>query len=173
MDRVLSMKALPVASSKMTLYALASGWWRQLAYRNRSAEWSLYLMFVSGIVLWNQIVIPWPVERLFLVVHVLSSMLLFPLMVLPFWLSHRKLLRSSSKKLLRTTGLLLDYLLLGCALSGVFLIFVGNRGDNFAWLIYMAHLVSALIIFPMLMRHTVKWSVLKPIWSIFIRNSNV
>jgi len=167
------MKVMTVDPSKITLFDTLAGWWQQLAYRNKAAEWSLYFMFVSGIVLWNQIVIPWPLERIFLVVHVLSSLLLFPLIVLPFWLTHRKLLRSSSKKLLKITGLLLDYLLLGCALSGVFLVLEGNRGGDFGWFIYMVHLVSAFVIFPLLIRHTAKWSVLKPLWSIFLRNSNV
>ena len=162
------MKVITAEPSNVSLPDVMLSWWKHLAYRNKAAEWSLYFMFVSGIVLWNQIVIPWPIERIFLLVHVLSSLLLFPLTVLPFWLSHRKLLRSSNKKLLKVTGLLLDYLLLGCALSGVFLVLEGNRGDDLGWFVYMAHLVSAFVILPLLIRHTAKWSVLKPVWSIFL-----
>ena len=142
------MKVITAEPSNVSLPDVMLSWWKHLAYRNKAAEWSLYFMFVSGIVLWNQIVIPWPIERIFLLVHVLSSLLLFPLTVLPFWLSHRKLLRSSNKKLLKVTGLLLDYLLLGCALSGVFLVLEGNRGDDLGWFVYMAHLVSAFVILP-------------------------
>jgi len=167
------MKVISPESPKVSLPEAMVGWWNRLAYRNKAAEWALYFMFLSGILLWDQIVIPWPLERMLLVIHVLSSLVLFPLMVLPFWLSHRKLLHSSNKKLLKVTGLLLDYLLLGCALSGVFLVVEGNRGDDFGWFIYMTHLVSAFVILPLLIRHTAKWSVLKPVWSIFIRNRHV
>jgi hypothetical protein len=173
MKSIFLMKEIAVNSPEISLVSAMSGWWQQLAYRNKAAEWSLYFMFLSGVVLWNQIDIPWSLERVFLVIHVLSSLLLFPLMVLPFWLTHRKLLRSSNKKLLKVTGVLLDYLLFGCALSGVFLVLEGNRGDDLGWLIYMVHLVSAFVILPLLIRHTAKWSVLKPVWSIFLRNNNV
>ena len=167
------MKVITAESSKVPLSDALTGWWKGLAYRNKATEWALYFMFLSGILLWDQIVIPWPLERMLLVIHVLSSLVLFPITVLPFWLSHRKLLHSSNKKLLKITGLLLDYLLLGCALSGVFLVLEGNRGDDFGWFVYMAHLISAFVILPLLIRHTAKWSVLKPVWSIFLRNNKV
>ncbi len=144
-------------------------WWQRQAYRNKAAEWSLYFMFVTGFMLWNQFTLPWGIERLLLITHVISSLILFPAAVLPFWLSHRKLLKYSKKKLLIITGLSLDLLLLLCALSGVFLFVVGNRGDEWGYLTYLTHLISAVIITPILMRHAVGWSVLKPIWSFLKR----
>ncbi|MFD2230818.1 hypothetical protein [Alkalimarinus sediminis] len=149
-----------------------SQWWQSLAYRNRAAEWSLYFMFVTGILLWNQISIPWQVERLLLLVHVVSSLLLFPVAVVPFWLSHRKLLVRSKKKLLKVTGQLIDYILLGCMASGIYLVLQGNRGDDFGWVVYMVHLVTALVLIPLLIRHAAKWSVLKPLWSWCLSKSN-
>jgi len=142
-----------------------SQWWQGLSYRNKAAEWSLYFMFVTGFLLWNQISVPWPVERLLLVVHVVSSLLLFPVTVVPFWLSHRSLLARSKKKLLKVTGQLIDYILLGCMASGLFLVLLGNRGDDLGWFAYMVHLVTALVLVPLLIRHAAKWSVLKPLWS--------
>lgn len=144
-----------------------AAWWQRQAYRNKAAEWSLYFMFVTGFLLWNQFTLPWEIERLLLITHVISSLILFPAAVLPFWLSHRRLLKSSKKKLLIITGKFLDLLLLLCALSGVFLFLVGNRGDNIGYATYLTHLVSAIIITPILMRHAATWSVLKPIWSLF------
>lgn len=140
-------------------------WWEGLSYRNRAAEWSLYLMFFTGILLWNQITLPWSLERLLLVTHIVSSVLLFPVFVLPFWLSHRRLLARSKKKLLKVTGQLIDYILLGCMASGLYLVLLGNRGDDLGWLAYIVHLVTALVLVPLLIRHAAKWSVLKPLWS--------
>ena len=148
----------------MSLSANASLWWQRQAYRNKAAEWSLYFMFISGFMLWNQFTLPWELERMVLIVHVLSSLILFPTAVLPFWLSHRNLLKGSQKKLLVMTGQFLDLLLFACASSGIFLFLVGNRGDGIGHLAYLAHLISALIITPLLMRHAARWSVLKPIW---------
>lgn len=150
----------------ISLSANISLWWQRQAYRNKAAEWSLYFMFVTGFVLWNQFTLPWPLERIVLIVHVLSSLILFPSAVLPFWLSHRRLLKNSQKKLLIITGQILDCLLLACALSGVFLFIIGNRGDELGYLAYLVHLVSALVITPILIRHAARWSVLTPIWSL-------
>ncbi len=160
------MKSITEDLPAKSLIASFSDGWQQLAYRNKTAEWSIYFMFVSGLMLWNQFSIPWSLERVVLAVHLLSSLVLFPVVVVPFWLSHRKLLKRSKKKLLKVTGLLIDYILLGCALSGVFLVLMGNRGDLLGWSAYMTHLVTALIIVPLLIRHAAKWSVLRPIWSV-------
>lgn len=154
------------AAPSKTLSETFSDWWQRQAYRNKAAEWSLYLIFASGFLLWNVIEIPWQLERLLLPIHIISSLLLFPFIVLPFWLSHRRLLKKSKKTLLRITGQLLDVLLLGCALSGVFLFLVGNRGDDLGWLTYMLHLITALVLTPILMRHAARWSVLKPLWTL-------
>jgi hypothetical protein len=144
-----------------------ASWWQRQAYRNKAAEWSLYFMFVSGFMLWNQFSIPWGLERLLLITHIISSLILFPAAVLPFWLSHRQLLKNSNKKLLVVTGQCLDLLLMVCMMSGVFLFLVGNRGDNLGYATYLSHLVSAILITPILMRHAAGWSVLKPLWAIF------
>ena len=122
-------------------------------------------MFLTGVMLWNQISIPWPVERVLLLVHVVASLLLFPVTVVPFWLAHRALLKRSKKALLKVTGQLIDYILVGCMASGVYLVLQGNRGDDFDWFVYMAHLVTAFVLLPLLIRHAAKWSVLKPLWS--------
>ncbi len=142
-------------------------WWQRQAYLNQAAEWSLYFMFASGLILWELFTLPWAFERLVLISHVIASLIIFPLMVLPFWLSHRRLLKKSQKRLLIITGQLLDLLLLACAASGLFLFLIGNRGDNLGYLAFLIHLISALILAPILMRHAAKWSVLKPLWSLF------
>ncbi|WP_250656463.1 hypothetical protein [Alkalimarinus coralli] len=166
------MKEAVVEQPDQRIVDALSVWWQQLSYRNQAAEWSLYFMFLTGIFLWNQIPVPWQLERLLLVIHVVASLVLFPVTVVPFWLSHRRLLKRSKKKLLKVTGQLIDYILLGCALSGIYLLILGNRGDDLGWVIYMVHLVTALLVVPILIRHAAKWSVLKPLWSWCLPKAN-
>lgn len=140
--------------------------WQQLGYRNTLAEWSLYILFFSGILLWDIFTLPWQGVRWLLISHLLLSIIIFPIYVLPFWLSHRRLLKKSNKRLLNITGQFLDILLSVCVLSGVYLLIQGNRGDELGYLIFLAHLISAIILLPILMRHSYKWSVLQPLWSL-------
>ncbi|UZE95901.1 hypothetical protein [Alkalimarinus alittae] len=165
------MKEAVAEHSGVSLSEALSQWWQGLSYRNKAAEWSLYFMFVTGFFLWNQVAVPWQVERLLLAAHVISSLLLFPLTVAPFWFAHRRLLTRSKKKLLKVTGQLIDYILLGCVASGIYLVLLGNRGDDVDWLVYMVHLTTALVLMPLLIRHAAKWSVLKPLWSHWVTSN--
>jgi hypothetical protein len=140
--------------------------WQELGYRNTLAEWSLYALFLSGLLLWDVFSLPWQGIRWLLISHLLLSIIVFPIYVLPFWLSHRRLLKKSNKRLLNVTGQILDILLSVCVLSGLYLLIQGNRGGELDFLIFLAHLISAIILFPVLMRHSYKWSVLQPIWSL-------
>ena len=140
--------------------------WQQLGYRNTIAEWSLYALFISGFLLWDILSIPWDGVRLLLILHVLLSIIIFPIYILPFWLSHRRLLKTSKKRLLNITGQFLDLLLALCVISGLYLLIQGNRGDEFGNLVFLAHLISALVLLPLIMRHSLKWSVLQPLWSL-------
>jgi hypothetical protein len=140
--------------------------WQKLGYQNKMAEWSLYALFLTGFLLWEALSVPWDVMRLLLVIHVLLSMLIFPIYVLPFWLSHRRLLKHSKRRFLNITGQCLDLILGVCVASGLYLFIQGNRGDELGHLVFLAHLVSALIFLPIIMRHSARWSVLQPLWSL-------
>lgn len=129
------------------------------------AEWSLYALFVSGFLLWNILSVPWDVVRLLLALHVLLSIIVFPLYVLPFWLAHRRLLKNSKKKFLNLTGRCLDLLIGMCVLSGLYLLIQGNRGDDLGDVVFLVHLMSALVLLPLIIRHSARWSVLQPFWS--------
>lgn len=144
-------------------YFLAT--WQKLRYQNKKAEWSLYALFVSGFLLWNILYVPWEAVRLLLVLHVLLSIVVFPLYVLPFWLSHRRLLKTSQKKFLNLTGRCLDVLIGLCILSGLYLLIQGRRGDDFGEVVFLVHLISALVLLPLIVRHSARWSVLQPFWS--------
>ncbi|MCW8886178.1 MAG: hypothetical protein OQK12_13155 [Motiliproteus sp.] len=155
--------ASPASSSesvKQSVSGLLNRWWNRLAYQHRAAESSLHLLFVSGFPLWSVFSISWDLERTLLLAHSLMGLVLFPLYVLPFWISHRRLIQKSRKALLRKTGRALDLLLLLCGLSGAYLILNGNRGDLLGWIIHYLHLVTSIPLTLLLIRHALRWSVL-------------
>ena len=71
--------------------------WQWLAYHHQAAEGALYLMFFSGLLLWEPLTPTWSLARWNLFLHVALSLTLFPLLFGAFWLSHRSLLRKSRK----------------------------------------------------------------------------
>ncbi len=145
-------------------------WWHDLAWRHRSAELSLHLLFISGIPLWSSLfILSWDTERTLLFVHSIAGLVLFPLSVLPFWLSHRRLIQRSRKPLLKKTGRVLDLLLLLSALSGFYLMLIGNRGDLSGAIAHYLHLVTAVPLCLLLIRHALRWSVLSFLYRPFLR----
>ncbi len=100
--------------------------WERLAYRHKFAEATLYLMFVSGLILWDVVEANWEIERIMLVSHLIAGLTIFPLIVGLFWASHRNLMAGSKKRFLRTTGRLVEILLTVCTVSGVYLMLYGK-----------------------------------------------
>ena len=140
-------------------------YWRTLAFRNKTAEWALYVLLVSGLPLVSWWAAAWPLQRWSLLVHALLGVFGFTLLVVPFWLSHRRLLQSSQKPLLKVTGQLLEALLLATGFTGFYLIYWGNRGDTLGAVMHWVHLGASLALAPLLMRHAFRWSVLRPLWT--------
>lgn len=159
-----ALTAKPVTGTNRT------SWWRQLAYRHKAAELSLYLLFLTGLPLWSLFSLSWEGERFLLLIHCLGSLILFPLLVLPFWLSHRRLWQTSRKPWLKKTGRYLDLLMLICAVSGIYLLLLGNRGEWLGNSSHYLHLISALPLTLILLRHAARWSVLRPVISLFVRH---
>ncbi|WP_207802513.1 hypothetical protein [Motiliproteus coralliicola] len=163
--------------------SLIKQYWLKLAYHHRLAESTLYLLFATGLPLWNIFSLPWVGERTLLFVHVLAGLILFPLAVVPFWLSHRRLLGTANgnprhnprKKKLRKTGQVIEILLLLSTLSGVYLLLLGNRGEWLGWVNHYTHLITAIPIALLLFVHALRWSVLRslfgPLFSLFSTSS--
>ena len=143
-------------------------YWCQLAYKSRAPEICLYALLASGLPLWNSFDLPWFVARILLFIHCFSGLILFPLYVMPFWFSHRRLLNNSNQPLLKITGKLLDLLLLLSVVSGFYLLLVGNRGEFLGWISHYTHLITALPLGLLLMRHAARWSVLRPLYRPFL-----
>ena len=139
---------------------MTSSWWQQLAYRHKSAEFLLYLMFVSGVLLWDKIALSWQISRWLLPLHMIIGVTLFSIIVGAFWSSHRKLITKSKKTFLRQTGTLIEWLLVVCTLSGFYLFFYGNTGNNISQLIQDLHFYSSWLLAPVVFRHALRWSIL-------------
>ncbi|MEH6648616.1 MAG: hypothetical protein V7707_01175 [Motiliproteus sp.] len=138
-------------------------YWGSLAYHHRLAEAALYLLFVTGLPLWNIFTLPWQGTRALLFAHVVAGLLLFPLSALPFWLSHRRLLQNSHKPKLKKTGQLIEWLLIFSALSGVYLLLLGNRGEWLGVFNHYIHLITAIPFAILLLIHAWRWSVLQSV----------
>ncbi|MBA2080791.1 hypothetical protein [Aeromonas veronii] len=135
--------------------------WLWLAYHHQAAEGTLYLMFFSGLLLWEPLTPLWSLARWNLFFHVMLSLTLFPLLFGAFWLSHRNLLNRSNKPFLRTTGRIIEALLLVCLASGLLLVLHGTPGDAMGNLASWAHWLSALALTPLVLRHAWRWTILK------------
>ena len=168
--------SIPSTESQATASELLQRYWQRLAYHHRLAEACLYLLFATGLPLWSLFSLPWIAERTLLLTHILAGLVLFPLAVLPFWFSHRRLLKAAIKKpvngnasdirrkhKLRKTGRAIDLLLLLSTLSGVYLLLLGNRGESLGLLSHYVHLITAIPIALLLIIHALRWSILKPV----------
>lgn len=119
------------------------GAWKRLAYQHKWAETLLYVMFFSGLLIWPVIAVDWEIKRFMLIMHMLVGISLFLLVVGAFWSSHRTLLKKSTKPFLRTTGSVIEYLLMSCSISGVYLFFYGNQGNALGLFIQDIHFYSS------------------------------
>ena len=135
--------------------------WQWLAYHHQAAEGTLYLMFFSGLLLWEPLTPLWSLARWALFLHVMLSLTLFPLLFGAFWLSHRALLNRSNKPYLRITGRIIEGLLLVCLASGLLLILHGTPGNSMGSLASWAHWLSALLLTPLVLRHAWRWTILQ------------
>ncbi|WP_420414372.1 hypothetical protein [Roseibium sp.] len=141
--------------------AYVSAFWQREAYRSKPAELVLYFLAISGLMLWDGFGLPWQMQRSTLTLHLLISLFLFPVFVVPFWLAHREILNRSTKPFLRHTGHLIEYSLILLTISGLYLAFFGNRGGSYGEVAYWTHLLPSLPILLVVARHAFRWSMLK------------
>ncbi|WP_375749580.1 hypothetical protein [Vibrio sp. HN007] len=136
-------------------------WWASLAYHHKWAEAILYLMFASGLLLWNRVEVIWEIEKWALLVHMLAGVSLFSLIVGAFWMSHRRLIVKSKKPFLRQTGTIIEWLLVICSVSGFYLFFWGAPGNTIGEIISDVHFYSSWLLVPLVFRHAMRWTVLR------------
>ncbi len=154
---------MPAPASHLPLTGLISSFragWQRLAYRHKYAEATLYLMFFSGLLVWDFIDINWQIERVMLLSHILAGLTFYPLLVGLFWTSHRSLISRSKNKFLKATGTLVEWLLIICTSSGIYLLIYGNPGNLAGQFIQDAHFYSSILLIPVVFRHAIRWTVL-------------
>ncbi|WP_310619945.1 multiheme c-type cytochrome [Flexibacterium corallicola] len=111
--------------------------------------------------LWDTVGLSWPFVQPTLAIHYIASLIFFPLVVLPFWLSHRDILKKNGRPFLRLSGRIIEVALVLLALSGAYLAFFGNRGNVLGQVAYWAHLVPAIPISFLVFFHAKRFSMLK------------
>ncbi len=134
--------------------------WFGLAFRHTQAEKLMYVMFISGLFLWEPLQLAWSLDRWLLLMHMLVGASVFTLVVGAFWSSHRRLIVNAKRPFLRQTGTVIEWLLLLCTLSGFYLFFFGVTGNNLSLVIQDVHFYSSMVLAPLVFRHAFRWSVL-------------
>ncbi len=140
-------------------------WLQRIAYETKYIEFIIYISFISGLILWDGFNISWTLIRPMLALHFIISLLILPILILPFWLSHRKFLtnpsKKSGKKSLHITGRIIEIILIILFASGFYLVFFGNRGGIDGEIAYYLHLLPALPLTILVFYHAKKWSMIK------------
>ncbi|WP_417429625.1 hypothetical protein [Kiloniella sp.] len=140
-----------------------SSFWKKEAYRSHPAEFVLYFLTISGLLLWDNFDLSWRFQRTTLTTHILVSLVFFPILVLPFWLSHRNVFSASHKIFFKRTGNIIECGLIILTLSGLYLFFYGNRGELIGKISYWSHLLLALPVSILIIRHALRWSIVKSV----------
>ncbi|WP_421781362.1 YncE family protein [Kiloniella litopenaei] len=145
-----------------------ASFWRKEAYRSHPPEFILYFLTISGLLLWDNFDLSWSLQRITLTMHILVSLVLFPLFVLPFWLAHRNVFSKSPKVFLRKTGRLIEFGLIALTLSGLYLFLLGNRGEFLGQIAYWTHFLFTFPLLFLVIRHALRWSIIKNVKWIII-----
>jgi DNA-binding beta-propeller fold protein YncE len=153
-------------------------WGQRVGYRSRQPEAVIFACLLSGLLLWDRfsglVDLVWPLLRGALLVHLVLSLVAFPLLVVPFWLSHRQRLKDAPSSryspgrmaFLRLSGQVLEVLLLVLMASGLWLVLVGNRGDLFGWVVSSAHLIVSLILGALLLAHAWRFTLFRRLFGL-------
>jgi DNA-binding beta-propeller fold protein YncE len=156
-----SKNSVPVNGPKPAQPSAIEMFWKRLGYKSKHAEFVLYFLTISGLMLWDVVGLPWQLIQPSLAIHFVVSLVLFPLFVLPFWLSHRDLIKKNGRPFLRRTGQMIEIALVLLVLSGIYLAFFGNRGNVMGQLAYWLHLVPALPVSVLVFHHAKRYSMVK------------
>jgi len=145
--------------------ALGRSRWRWIyAPTVRQVELSLYLIALSGLMLWDLIPVPWALASRVLVAHIVGGALLMALVVGPFWWRHRGRLASAPASTRSFTGRGIEAALGVLLVSGVYLFFGGNDGAWDARLARISHLGLTFPLLAVLVLHVARASAMRVFW---------
>lgn len=114
-------------------------------------------MFATGIAQWDIFAIEWKYYSTLQAVHIISSITVSALLIIPFVNIHVFKYRNNliGKKRNNKNGMFLGITLLLVTLSGLYLFFVGNRGgDEVGMYSYNIHLYGSFLLLFFLWHHT-------------------
>ena len=120
-------------------------------------EISVIVMFITGILQWDIINLQWQYFSLLQALHIISSILVSVVLIIPFVNMHTYKYRKNiiAKRRNSGNGMLLGITLLLITLSGFYLFFIGNRGGD-EWGIYSfnIHLYGSFVLLFFLWYHS-------------------
>jgi len=114
-------------------------------------------MFITGILQWDILTIPWFVFSIIQSIHIISSLIVTVLLIIPFVNIHTYKYRKNivAKKRNSTNGMFLGIALFLITMSGFYLFFIGNRGgDEVGIYSYNIHLYGSFALLLFLWYHS-------------------
>lgn len=101
-------------------------------------ELTTYIMFLSGFLLWEDLNITWQAYKISQISHILFSLTIMSLLLIPFVISHTnkhkktivKTKKSYKKRRQTFLGIFIGFCLLILLCSGIYLLLFGNRGGD-------------------------------------------
>ncbi len=120
-------------------------------------ELSIIIMFITGILQWDVFDIQWEYFALLQSVHIISSIIVSVVLIIPFVNVHTYKYRKNivAKKRNSGNGMLLGIILLLVTISGFYLFFIGNRGgDDLGIYSFNTHLYGSFFLLFFLWYHS-------------------
>jgi hypothetical protein len=131
----------------------------------RRAELSLYLLAASGLLLWESLGLPWSWAGPLLAAHVAGGIALAAVLIVPFWLQHRRRLQTSRRPGPRRSGRISEWTLLVLLASGLYLFLAGNRGGADGLLAQQLHRWGTVLLLALLGAHMAHLNLFAQLWS--------
>lgn len=116
----------------------------------------LAILFFSGILLWDVVGISWEAKRWLLLSHAPISLIIISLSILPFTVSHINRYLPMLKKSVSSkgySGLAVLVTFFTSIVSGLWLMFVGQRGDSVGTVASFLHLWGSFVLILSLIFH--------------------
>ena len=135
---------------------------RRLSHRlAKPAEAALYVLLITGGLLFEPLGLSWRIVRWALVAHVAAAVLFVPCLLIPFWATHRELVRTTAKKFHEWSGRILEIMLGLIVLSGAYLLFIGWNDTKTGGIAHWTHLLLSLPLILLIAAHAWRYSLLK------------
>lgn len=118
---------------------------------------SLILLFISGLLLWDWIDLGWGSQRWILFLHAPLAFGMIGYYLLAYIVPHLSYHLPRTKKetsFKRTSGMALGVMIMVSVISGIWLMIIGQRGDLIGKIAQLSHLTSSLLIVPIFLLHS-------------------